>query len=82
MNDPARWHKRIDRRGFLRSAAAMTAATIPGRYASSLRRWSRGVAGLLAPRPTHHAARGPPVDRDLPVRAGSLTWIRSTTSPS
>ena len=54
MNAPARWGKRIDRRGFLRSSAAMTVATIPGRHASLLAAVEQGSGGVLAPRPTHH----------------------------
>ncbi len=47
---------RLERRGFLKSAAAMTAATIPGRYACLVEAAEQGGGGLLAPRPTHHAS--------------------------
>jgi hypothetical protein len=54
MENRDRWRNRLDRRGFLRSAAAITAATIPGRYAGLVRAAELGGGGLLAPRPPHH----------------------------
>ncbi len=51
MENQHRWRNRLDRRGFLRSAAAITAATIPGRYASLVQAAELGGGGLLAPRP-------------------------------
>src|SRR5271157_3656143 len=54
MENRDRWRNRVDRRGFLRSAAAITAATIPGRYARLVQAAELGGGGLLAPRPPHH----------------------------
>lgn len=54
MENRDRWRNRLDRRGFLRSAAAITAATIPGRYARLVQAAEFGGGGLLAPRLPHH----------------------------